>query len=223
MKSKLFILAFICTALLYSTHQVSAQTTSTVRTKVGNPATSGGSCWPTKGSISQGPLGGTSHARILSVAGGAALDIANSPGTPIYAPFDGQLYSYDCTNRGECDSTYGSLGNYAKIIPDGNPTAIILFGHMMSISAPPSGRVSVGDQIGLMGDTGAGPGAYHLHYEYRGLSLAVPYLPEDITTPSCNAVGACAPASTAAPLCGTTSINSHPLQFFAVKGELYAN
>ncbi len=183
-------------------HTSFAQSTSTVKTKVGNP-TSTEACWPTTGTVTQGPMGVTSHARIQSVGGGQAMDIANGRGTPIYATYDGLLQTYDCTNRGECDKTYGSLGNYAKLTPDAKPNAIILFGHMVSISAPSSGRIHAGDLIGLIGDSGADPGAFHLHYEFRGMPLTTPNIPQDISPLSCD--GACSPSSVSQSSCSKLS------------------
>ena len=199
MKKIVFITLFL---LLVFSQKAFAQSTSTVKTKVGNP-TSTEACWPTTGTVTQGPMGATSHARIQSVGGGPAMDIANVRGTPIYATYDGLLQTYDCTNRGECDSTYGSLGNYAKLTPDAKPNAIILFGHMVSISAPPSGRIHAGDLIGLIGDSGAAPGAFHLHYEFRGMTLTTPNIPEDISPLSCD--GACSPSNVSQNSCSKSS------------------
>lgn len=193
MKKIILLFISILTGLSLNISVVFAQnSTDTIRTKVGNPPVID-SGWPTTGYITQGPRGSTSHARIQSVGGGPALDIANSFLTPIYATFDGIIRTYDC-NKGACDSTYGSLGNYAKLIPTDNPSAIILYGHMASIEIPDGSRVTPGTKIGLMGDTGAAPGAYHLHYEFRGIPMAPPNIPEIVTPESCDSTP-CSPQS----------------------------
>lgn len=182
-----FIFGFFC---LFAV-QVYAQSTSSVRTRIGNPPTNAGSGWPTKGRVTQGPKGPSGHAAHSLVA----LDIANAPGTPIHATFDGIAYGYDCTNKGECNLVYGRLGNYVMLIPDNNPSAKVLFGHMMKVDIPSGGaNVKAGEKIGLMGFTGyvepPGPGGTHLHYEFRGLPMSPPNIPEAIIPETC---GACNP------------------------------
>lgn len=198
MKKIIFLSIFF---VLIFTFKVFAQdhSSNTVVTSVGNPSENikgGSGGWPTTGIVTQGPLGTTDHAIYTP----GAIDIANSPGTPIYATFDGTAYAYDCTNRGECNETYGRIGNYVKLIPDTNPGAIILFGHMMSVTITGETKVKVGDQIGLMGYTGyvlpAGPAGSHLHYEFRGLPMEPPNIPEPILPATCD--GNCSPANVSA-------------------------
>lgn len=195
MKRKaILVILLLIPAIAGTTITLYAQKSSdTATTKIGNPKDVASGLWPTTGTITQGPRGTTSHARIQSLGGGPAIDIANAPGTPIYATFTGTIRAYDCTNKGECDSTYGSLGNYAKLIPDSNPGAVILYGHMASITISDGARIKPGDEIGKMGDTGAGPGAFHLHYELRGIPFSPPNIPNPIIPESCD-VAPCTPS-----------------------------
>lgn len=181
----IILFSFIPVGVLYA-----QQSSDTATTRIGTPKGGDGE-WPTSGNVTQGPKGPAGH----GANGLVALDISNSLGTPIYATFDGVAYAYDCTNRGECNNTYGRLGNYVKLVPDSNPSAIVLFGHMMSVTITNGTKVKKGDRLGLMGFTGyvepPGPGGTHLHYEFRGMPMAPPNIPTAITPETC---GRCNPA-----------------------------
>lgn len=104
---------------------------------------------PTKGTLTQGYHGG--H---------YALDIANSPNTPIYASADGVVItSKDGWNYG--------YGNYV-IIDHGNGIQT-LYGHMNSRALSVGDSVKKGQLVGRMGNTGRvfGPTGVHLHFELR--------------------------------------------------------
>lgn len=170
--------------------QIFAQKSSdTATTRIGNPPTVD-SGWPTNGRITQGPKGPSGHAGNNLVA----LDVANAPGTPIYATFEGLARTYDCTNRGECSDARGRLGNWVMILPDSHPGAEVLFGHLQAVEITDNTRVKQGDLIGYMGYTGyvlpPGPEGTHLHYEFRGLPMSPPYIPEAIIPETC---GSCSP------------------------------
>lgn len=182
----LLILAFTGTAItLYA-----QKSSDTATTKIGNPK-EGASGWPTVGRITQGPKGPAGHL----ASGLIALDIANAPGTPIYATFDGTAYAYTCSSDGACNESYGRIGNFVKLVPNSHPSAIALFGHMMTVTVADGTQVKIGDQLGLMGSTGyvdpPGPAGTHLHYEFRRLPMTPPNIPTTITPETC---GACSPA-----------------------------
>mgnify|MGYP000331808201 CR=1 FL=1 len=96
------------------------------------------------------------------------LDIANVPGTPIYAIADGEVLR---TNDG-CvvgdKSCGGKLGNYVVIKHVGGIEA--KYGHMQqnSILVHQGDFVLKGQQIGSMGNTGASTGT-HLHIQTKAL------------------------------------------------------
>ena len=96
------------------------------------------------------------------------LDVANVPGTPIYAIADGEVIK---TNDG-ClvgDKTCGGrLGNYVIIKHVGGIEA--KYGHMQtnSVAVHQGDRVTKGQLIGLMGNTGASSGT-HLHIQTKAL------------------------------------------------------
>lgn len=188
-KFLLLLLPFLLIGLLAFEVYAQEHTSNTVRTRVGNPTTSL-TGWPTSGSVSQGPLGPAGHAAHNLVA----LDIANVPNTPVHATFEGIAYSFD-ESKGEFDKTYGRLGSYVKLVPDSNPSAVVLFAHLLSVSISSGTRVKIGDEIGRMGYSGyvepPGPGGTHLHYEFRGIPMEPPYIPTAIIPPTC---GSCSPS-----------------------------
>ncbi len=119
------------------------------------------SCWPTYGTITQGPFGSYSHQ--IGVSGNPyyqdAIDIGNSDGNAIHSPFEGTI-TFRNTNAGGGDSPYG---NHAILESGGNR---FVFAHMQSMADPPgtTRAISKGDIIGYVGATGRVSGP-HLHYE----------------------------------------------------------
>ena len=115
--------------------------------------------YPTTGTITAGtpsyPSGGNS-------TGGSAhygIDIANSEGTPIYAPYTGLVAKIQSGTTG--------YGNYVIINVDdqGNGETYHLFGHLSKFSDIEVGqRVTKSTVIGYMGSTGNSTGN-HLHWE----------------------------------------------------------
>lgn len=88
-------------------------------------------------------------------AGGRAVDIANSTGTPIYASDSGRV------TKASWYSGYG----YAVIIDHGNGYST-LYGHLSSMSVSVGQNVTAGQRIASMGSTGNSTGS-HLHFEIR--------------------------------------------------------
>ena len=82
-------------------------------------------------------------------------DFAASHGTPIYATADGVIYS----------AGWGQ--GYGKLVKIQHAFGIeTRYAHMSKILVKPGQRVSRGQQIGAMGNTGRSTGT-HLHYEVR--------------------------------------------------------
>jgi murein DD-endopeptidase MepM/ murein hydrolase activator NlpD len=94
--------------------------------------------------------------------GGAAVDILNSEGTPIYAAAGGTVTLADW---------YGGYGN-CVIIDHGNGYTT-LYGHFSSLDVAVGQTVSQGQQIGSMGSTGSST-ANHVHFEIRQNGTAQP-------------------------------------------------
>ncbi len=103
----------------------------------------------TYGTVTQGAHPGHSN----------AVDVANNCGTPIYAGGSGTV-----TRTG---SDPARAGNYIWV-DHGSFKA--LYAHLQSIHVSPGQRVSGGQQIGTMGNTGYTLGATgcHIHFETRG-------------------------------------------------------
>ncbi|AOZ69714.1 peptidase M23 [Rhodobacter xanthinilyticus] len=85
----------------------------------------------------------------------AGVDLAGSVGTPITAPADGTV------TAAEWESGYG---NVVKIRHDFGISTV--YGHLSKIRVSVGQKVSRGDRIGDMGNTGRSTGP-HLHYEIR--------------------------------------------------------
>lgn len=118
------------------------------------------SIWPTSGYISSG-FGYRHHPIRRSIEFHRGLDIANLPGTGIYATADGVV---DFAGR------QGGYGNYLSINHGyGFKTK---YGHLLRILVKEGQEVRRGDLIAKMGSSGLATGP-HLHYEVRILNKPV--------------------------------------------------
>lgn len=132
-------------AITHETNETSASTM--VAADTGN----GELGWPTDGGYISSPMGirwGKMHKGIDI----ARTDRSTSP--PIYAAEDGTVET-----AGFNDGGYGNM----VTIQHGNGMKT-LYGHMSSLNVKSGQKVKRGDQIGVMGDTGASKGI-HLHFE----------------------------------------------------------
>jgi len=176
-----FLTILIALASQIVVNDINAQSSSTWRTLVGSPVLGGG-CWPTDGTLTQGP-GAGNHARYAS-EGRAAVDIS-SGAVPIYSPFDGTVLVAD-----QASST--TYGKYAQIQNTAGGYAAI-FAHMSVLQVARGDSVKAGQQIGIQGETGLAFGI-HLHYEINRTPLVPPLIPQLIEPPSCT-MGNCTPNS----------------------------
>lgn len=81
------------------------------------------------------------------------IDVANSIGTPIYAPADGVAIAA---------GPVAGFGLWVKLRHDDG--TVTLFGHLDRVTVSSGQRVMAGDQVALMGNTGNSTGP-HLHFE----------------------------------------------------------
>ncbi len=155
------------------------------------PQSQGEGCWPTSGIITQRPFepellpdetgrlvpGTHNKASGVEPNGADAFDIATVVGTPVYAPFAGDLCAHPFMAGG-----YGKYLTIENIsgVPGIGPNDRLLFGHLSStIVSSGCTPISVGEPIGAVGNTGNSTGS-HLHYalaparEPSRLSLLVP-------------------------------------------------
>lgn len=163
--------------------------TSSVRTKVGNPKGGDGG-WPTTGIITQGPLGAFDHGPLHL----NALDIANASSPPVVSAFDGTVTAvHDCSLAGDCSRGWGGYGNSVEIQNNDGGTA--LYGHLSVIEVSTGQSITKGEEIGIMGTTGVSTGI-HLHFELRGIPLAPPFIPQEVTPSNCDTPSIpCSPGS----------------------------
>jgi len=110
------------------------------------------SIYPTFGRVSDG-WGMRIHPVYRKLAFHYGLDLANAPGTPIYATASGKV-----VHTGY-DREYGKLIKISH-----NSTYETRYGHLYSFLVREGDIVKRGQIIGLMGDTGVTTGP-HLHYE----------------------------------------------------------
>ena len=83
----------------------------------------------------------------------AGMDIANTPGTPIYAPADGLV------------TFVGPLGGFGQVVRiDHGYNMVTKFGHNSKISVKKGQRIKRGEKIAEMGSSGRSTGP-HLHYQ----------------------------------------------------------
>lgn len=112
------------------------------------------SIYPTFGRISDG-WGLRVHPISNEIEFHYGIDIANQPGTPIYATAAGTVVTTDY------DTSYGK-----RIIIDHGSGYQTLYGHLYSYMVHSGDNVIKGQIIGLMGSSGVSTGP-HLHYEVR--------------------------------------------------------
>lgn len=108
----------------------------------------GGCIWPTRGSVTSeyGSRWGRLH---------AGIDIATSIGTPIWAAKAGTVIFA------------GTMDGYGNtVVVDHGDGLSTLYGHQSRIAAGDGNRVSQGQVIGYVGNTGRSTGP-HLHFETR--------------------------------------------------------
>jgi murein DD-endopeptidase MepM/ murein hydrolase activator NlpD len=112
------------------------------------------SIYPTFGRISDG-WGLRVHPISNEIEFHYGIDIANQPGTPIYATAAGTVVTTDY------DTSYGK-----RIIIDHGSGYQTLYGHLYSYMVHSGDNVIKGQIIGLMGSSGVSTGP-HMHYEVR--------------------------------------------------------
>ena len=130
--------------------------------------------WPVaSGYVTQGPDSSYSHSLV------EAIDIGTSgQPLPVYATHRGTV---------EYPSNPGCEGQvvHVRSICNGTPF-VSRYSHLGSRTLAPGTTVSRGDQIGTVDNTGTCTGSTHLHYEFRGLLMQQPWIPEAILpSPSC--------------------------------------
>ncbi len=124
-----------------------------LRYPVNAPITSGFGWRPTPaGTIDFGGIGGYMH---------SGIDFAPPCGTPVYAPASGEVW-YTDQGGGQMIGTGNRIVLNHGII-QGNALATNFY-HLQSMSVYPGQRVSAGQLIGRVGNTGNSTGC-HLHYE----------------------------------------------------------
>ena len=118
------------------------------------------SIWPAHGYITSG-FGYRRHPIMKYIAFHRGIDIANFPGTPIYATADGVV---------DFTGWQAGYGNYISI--DHGYGLKTKYGHLLEILVEGGQEVKRGDIIATMGSSGVSTGP-HLQYEVRVLNKPV--------------------------------------------------
>ncbi|MDO8487149.1 MAG: M23 family metallopeptidase [Candidatus Curtissbacteria bacterium] len=138
--------------------------------------------WPTDGLVTQGPQGSASHKNIFDGSKAEAMDIANVASPPVFSTINGLVKTiFFCSKNNSCNSGYG---NYVEVA-DSAKSFSILYGHLSSIDVSQGAPITPNSKLGIMGNNGNST-ATHLHWEFRGIGLAPPNIPQTITPPNCD-------------------------------------
>ncbi len=163
-------------------NSVSSQANDLAAVFIGTPASECPSGWPVAGTgrVTQGPGGNISHQSL------EAVDIATFYTDSLLASFNG-VVQYKYTDPDGNHPITGRTG-YTVILNgtcNGVPFQVI-YGHMDSFGAgiEVGSVVTKGQVIGYEGYTGyilpPDIRGTHLHYEFRGLRMEPPFIPEDV-------------------------------------------
>jgi len=145
---------------------------------VGEPSTAYPIGWPlASGYITQGPNAPYSH------TGDEAIDIDYSnAGNPVLATHSGVVVSH-CYSVSGCTAGYG---NYVRVRSSAGFETV--FAHLDNVYVRTGDPVFFGQPVGTVGNTGNSDG-FHLHYEFFGLEMAPPYIPQEV--PPCVSRSVC--------------------------------
>jgi len=97
------------------------------------------------------------------------VEFVNSQGTPVLAAADGTVIvagSDFQTPYADFPAFYGNLVIIEHHLPNFDESVFTVYGHLYEVHAQVGQEVKAGDQIGLVGFTGAAIGE-HLHFEVR--------------------------------------------------------
>lgn len=173
-KLKLFLVAFLALSAIFpiqASYAAQYQGTARAVVQIGTVSSNCPRGWATTGSITQGPMGRTSHGDPPVLIGGGgleALDIGTPIGTPVYATVSGTVKSVD--------SSRGNLDQRIEITPNCPGLSVVYYWHLSEVNVVKDQKVLFAQPIGLSGLEGTGP---HTHYQFnpqndRGYSISDP-------------------------------------------------
>ncbi len=161
LRLKLFLVAFFAISAIFpiqTTYATQYQGTARAVVQIGNVSSNCPHGWSATGSVTQGPMGQTSHGDppvLIGTGGLEAIDIGTTIGTPVYATVSGTVtYIYD----------KGSLDQRIEVTPNCPGLSVIYYWHLSSVSVTKDQKVLFGQEIGLSGLEGTGP---HTHYQFN--------------------------------------------------------
>ena len=128
------------------------------------------SVWPVAGLLSS-PFGWRRDPLTGQRAFHSGVDISAQPGHPVRSAASGVVIRTD---------QFGPLGRSVRISHGFGRTTV--YGHLARILVTPGQRVTRGETVGLVGNTGRATG-YHLHYEVEVDGSAVNPLPYLLAEP----------------------------------------
>jgi murein DD-endopeptidase MepM/ murein hydrolase activator NlpD len=164
LKLKLFLIFFLIISAIFpieSSYAAQYQGTARAIVQIGTVSSNCPQGWATTGSITQGPMGRTSHGDtpppVLYGDGWLeAIDIGTPIGTPVYATVSGTVKNVD-TSRGNLDQRI-------EVTPNCQGLSVVYYWHLSEVSVVKDQTVLFAQQIGLSGLEGTGA---HTHYQFN--------------------------------------------------------
>lgn len=161
LKLKFFLVVFFTVSAIFpiqSSYAAQYQGTARAIVQIGKVSSNCPQGWSTTGSITQGPMGHTSHGDppvLIGDGGLEAIDIGTPVGTPVYATVSGTVSRiYD----------KGSLDQRIEVTPNCPGLSVVYYWHLSEVDVQLNSTVHFAQQIGLTGLEGTGP---HTHYQFN--------------------------------------------------------
>lgn len=194
-RDSLVIDNFTVTADVESEQIFDTVSVGTASVQIGNPPTSCPSGWPVNfGRINQGAYTSESH------KGQEAIDIGIGIGNEVKATHTGIVTVLEST----------CYGHYVEITSTcGNLQFVSQYLHLDSVLVNSGQFVSLGQTIGLSGNSGRCTSGPHLHYGYRYVPSGVPSYPNDPPYMWCPYIPADIPRGCIGNLCDCPDINNN--------------
>lgn len=158
---KLFLITFFAISAIFpiqASYAAQYQGTARAVVQIGTVSSNCPRGWSATGSITQGPMGRTSHGDppvLIGDGGLEAIDIGTPIGTPVYATVSGTV-----TNV----SMRTSLDQRIEVTPNCPGLSVVYYWHLSEVDVKVNDTVRFAQQIGLSGLEGTGA---HTHYQFN--------------------------------------------------------
>jgi len=181
-KLKLFLFVFFALSAIFpiqASYAATYQGTARAIVQIGRVSSNCPQGWATTGSITQGPMGHTSHGEPPVLIGSGeleAIDIGTPIGTPVYATVSGRV-TENFKNKGS------DLDQRITVAPNCPGLEVVYYWHLSATNVSVGDTVLFGQQIGLSGVEGTGPHTHYQFNKYKDRSYSIsdpPHVPVSI-------------------------------------------